>query len=29
MELIVRGETGYVGKMGKTGIRVRVRHVEF
>ena len=22
---MVRGETGYMGKMGKTGIRVRVR----
>ena len=27
MELTVRGEMGYVGKTGKTGIRVRVRNV--
>ena len=29
MELMVRGEMGSVGKMGKTGIRVRVGHAEF
>ena len=29
MELIVRGEMGYVGKMEQTGIRFRVGHVEF
>ena len=29
MELTVRGETGYMGKMEKMRIRVRVGHVEF
>ena len=26
---MVRGETGYMGKIGKMGIRVRVRYAEF